>query len=248
LNASYNRTNLEEWNEFLGRGATNSGNHIFIGMPYGFVYAYDIEGIAQTWQDVYNHVPQGISPGDLIRKDLNGDGRISGDDRKADPNLQANRPTTYFALNGNVAWKGFDLSILLQGAAGRKDFWINAYNNMNFGTQRYASTWQLWEEPWSVENREGSFPRLGGAGSNRDEGTFWLDDMSFLRFKNIQLGYTIPSNLLRRIGVTNLRIVGSAENLGTITSYRGLDPEKQGDDNNLYPINKSYSIAVNLSF
>jgi hypothetical protein len=72
--------------------------------------------------------------------------------------------------------------------------------------------------------------------------------MSFLRFKNIQLGYTIPSKLLRRIVVNNLHVVGSAENLGTITSYRGLDPEKQADNNNLYPINKSYSIAINLGF
>ncbi|HSU52041.1 MAG TPA: hypothetical protein VLJ41_15650, partial [Segetibacter sp.] len=206
------------------------------------------EGIAQTWQDVYNHVPQGISPGDIIRKDLNGDGRITGDDRKAYPNLQTNRPTTSFALNLNGSWKGFDLAILLQGSAGRKDFWLNAYNNMNFGTQRYASTWDLYQNTWSPENRQGPWPRLGGPGSNRDESIFWLDNMSFLRLKNIQLGYTIPSKMLRRIGVNNLHIVGSAENLGTITSYRGLDPEKQGDNNNLYPINKSYSIAVNLSF
>lgn len=72
--------------------------------------------------------------------------------------------------------------------------------------------------------------------------------MSYLRFKNIQLGYSIPTKLLRRIGVNNLRIVGSAENIATITKYRGLDPEIDADDNNLYPINKSYSIAVNLGF
>ncbi|GEO08669.1 SusC/RagA family TonB-linked outer membrane protein [Segetibacter aerophilus] len=248
LNVSYNRSTLEKWNEFIGRGATFGNNQIFVGMPFDFVYAYETDGIAQTWQDVYNHVPQGIAPGDIMRKDLNGDGRITGDDRKAYPNLQTNRPTTSFALNLNGSWKGFDLAVLLQGSAGRKDFWLTAYNNMNFGTQRYASTWDLYQNTWSPENRLGPWPRLGGPGSNRDESIFWLDDMSFLRFKNIQLGYTVPSKMLRRIGVTNLHIVGSAENLGTLTSYRGLDPEKQGDNNNLYPINKSYSIAVNLSF
>jgi TonB-linked SusC/RagA family outer membrane protein len=248
LNTSYNRSILEKWNEFIGRGATFSGNQIFLGMPFDFVYAYEIEGIAQTWQDVYNSVPQGISPGDLIRKDLNGDGRITGDDRKAYSNLQTNRPTTFFALNANASWKGFTLALLLQGSAGRKDFWLNNYNNMNFGTQRYASTWDLWQNTWSPENRHAPWPRLGGPGSNRDESMFWLDNMSFVRFKNIQLGYTIPSKLLRRLGVTNLHVVGSAENLGTITSFRGLDPEQQADANNLYPINKSYSIAVNLSF
>jgi plasmid maintenance system killer protein len=72
--------------------------------------------------------------------------------------------------------------------------------------------------------------------------------MSFVRIKNIQLGYTVPSKLLNRMGVTKLRIVGSAENIGTLTAFRGLDPEKLGDDNNVYPINKSYSLAINLSF
>ena len=251
LNASYNATTLEKWNEFIGRGSTtgnNITNQIFLNMPFGFVYAYQDAGIAQTWQDIYNTTPQGAQPGDVLRKDLNGDGRIDGNDRKAYPNTQANRPTTYFALNGNIAWKGFDVALLLQGSAGRKDYWINAFNNMNFGTQRYASTWAHWENPWSVENRQGLWPRLGGIGGNRDETTFWLDDMSFMRFKNIQLGYTVPSKLMSRMGITNLRIVGSAENLATVSSFRGLDPEKQADDNNMYPINKSYSLSVNLSF
>lgn len=250
LNASYNATTLEKWNEFIGRGSSigRIGNQIFIDMPYGFVYSYQDQGIAQTWQDVYNATPQGAQPGDIIRKDLNGDGRITGDDRKAYENTQANRPSTYFALNGNVAWKGFDLGFLLQGSAGRKDYWINAFNNMNFGTQRYASTKQTLDNPWSLENRQGLWPRLGGIGGNREETSFWLDDMSFMRFKNIQVGYSIPAPLLKRVGVNNLRIVASAENLATVSSYRGLDPEKQADDNNMYPINKSYSLSFNLGF
>ena len=72
--------------------------------------------------------------------------------------------------------------------------------------------------------------------------------MSYLRAKNIQLGYTIPQKMLSRLGVSSLRIVGSTENVGTLTRFRGLDPEKQGDDNNVYPINKSYSLAINLNF
>jgi len=242
INASYNKTKLEKWNDFLGRGST------FIGLPYRFVYSYVDRGIAQTWQDIYNATPQGAAPGDILREDLNGDGRITADDRKAFTNRQEDRPTTFFALNGFVAYKGFDFSLLLQGATGRKDYWLNSYNNTNFSNQRYASTVQHWEDTWSVENRAANWPRLGGSGGNREATTYWLDDMSYLRFKNIQFGYTIPSKLLRKAGITNLRVVGSAENIATITSFRGLDPEKQADDNNLYPINKSYSIAINLSF
>ena len=77
LNGAYNRTTLKEWNEFLSRG------WIYLDMPYHFLYAYEDEGIAQTWEDVYSHTPQGIAPGDVIRKDLNGDGIIDGKDRKA---------------------------------------------------------------------------------------------------------------------------------------------------------------------
>jgi TonB-linked SusC/RagA family outer membrane protein len=246
LNASYNKTTLEKWSEFIGKGATSGGNNIFIGMPYNFLYSYEDRGIAQTWQDVYNATPQGAAPGDILRVDLNGDGRITGEDRKAYPNIQRSRPTTNFGFNGYAAWKGIDVAFFFQGATGRKDFWLTAFNNVNFNNQRYASTWEHWYLPWSIENREGEWPRLGGIGGNRESTTLWLDDFSYLRFKNLQIGYSIPKRLLDRIHVASLRIAGSAENLATFTSYRGLDPEKQGNGNNLYPINKSYSLSIQL--
>lgn len=246
LNASKNASVLEQWNEYLGIGAVSAGNNVFVYMPYGFLYTYEDIGIAQTWQDVYNATPQGASPGDLLRKDLNGDGRIDGNDRRAYSNIQRNRPTTNFGLNGSVAWKGFDLTFLLQGATGRKDFWVNIYNNTNFGTQRYASTWNHWTEPWSVENRDGAWPRLGGIGANRELTTFWLDDLTYLRVKNLQLGYRVPELLLSKIHLANVRIFGSAENIKTFTKFRGLDPEKAGHASDAYPLNKSYSVGINI--
>ncbi len=241
LNISYNKTKLEKWNEFLSRGYT------FLNMPYHFLYTYEDTGIAQTWQDVYNATPQGASPGDILYKDLNGDGKIDDNDKKAYPNIQRDRPTTNFAFNASVAWKGIDLTVLLQGAAGRKDYWINNYNSVNFTTQRYAATWSHWTNPWSVENRDGSWPRLGG-NNNRLESTFWLDDLSYLRFKNVQLGYTLPSKWLHKLGVSAIRIYGSAENLFTITKFRGLDPEQTGNKSDMYPLNKSYTVGINASF
>jgi TonB-linked SusC/RagA family outer membrane protein len=243
INASYNKTRLEKWNEFLNRGTT------FLNMPYHFVYTYVDKGIAQSWADVYGNTPQGIAPGDLIRTDLNGDGRITDADQKAMPNAQNDMPTTYFSFNGFASYKGFDVMVLLQGAAGRKDYWQNAFNNVNFGTTRYATTWEHWTNPWSWDNRNALWPRLGGSGNNNSANTsFWLDDLSYLRVKNIQIGYNIPGNLLKRIHVNNMRIAGSAENIATITSFRGLDPEKIGSNQNLYPINKSYSLVVQLGF
>ncbi|HMH21410.1 MAG TPA: hypothetical protein VK563_06530, partial [Puia sp.] len=147
-----------------------------------------------------------------------------------------------------AAWKGIDIGVLWTGTAGRKDFWLNAFNNVNFGTSRYAVTQQLISNPWSLENRDGIWPRIGGSGNNTAQTSFWLEDMSYLRLKNIQLGYTFPKPLFKRLGVSNFRISGSAENLLTITSFQGLDPEKAGNNNNLYPLNKSYSVAVQLGF
>lgn len=239
LNASYNATVLEKWNEFLAKGYT------FLNMPYHFLYTYEDAGIAQTWQDVYNATPQGASPGDILRKDLNGDGRIDANDKKAYTNIQRDRPTTNFAFSTYVSWKGLDLNILFQGATGRKDYWINIFNNVNFGNQRYASTWNHWNNPWNVENRQGEWPRLGG-NANREETSFWLDDLSYLRLKNIQLGYTLPNKWLTRLGIESVRIYGSAENLATLTKFRGLDPEKISNASDAYPLNKSFSLGINI--
>jgi hypothetical protein len=244
-NGSYNANYIEKWSGFLGRGATNSGNFVFPDMPYNYVYTYVDHGIAQTWQDVYDATPQGASPGDILREDLNGDGRIDANDKKAYPRISRDRPTTNYGVSVGVSWKGFDLSALLQGARGRKDHWLNIYNNVNPVTTRYAFTEEHWNNPWSAENRDAAWPRLGG-NANREETTFWLDNLNYLRMKNLQVGYKVSPDMLGRIRLTSFRIYASAENLFTITKYRGLDPEKTGGRSDAYPINKSYSIGVNI--
>jgi hypothetical protein len=112
---------------------------------------------------------------------------------------------------------------------------------------RYAFSWDQWNNPWSVENRNGAWPRLQPqvVGYNEQpQATFWLDNLSYLRFKNIQLGYTLPKTWLHKLGIDNIRIYGSAENIATLTKFRGVDPEKASEYSNVYPLNKSYSFGL----
>lgn len=241
FNAAYNRNKLEKWNELLTRG------YVFLNMPYHFLYTYENNGIAQTWQDIYNNTPQGLSPGDVIRKDLNGDGRIDGNDMKAYPNIQRDRPTTTFGITLTGAFKGFDLVALFSGSAGRKDYWITDFNNTSVNLMRYAFTWDHWNKVWSLENRDTDWTRLATS-SSRSDNSFWLYNMSYLRLKNLQLGYSIPKRLLAPMHMSNVRIYVSGENLFTITQYPGLDPEKANSSRDLYPINRSYAAGINVSF
>ncbi|MGV8096122.1 MAG: TonB-dependent receptor [Mangrovibacterium sp.] len=240
LNASYNATRLEKWNEFLNKG------NIFLEMPYYFVYAYEATGIAQTWEDIYKATPQGASPGDILLKDLNGDGQITTEDKKAYSHIQRDKPTTNYALNFNASWKGFDLTVFIQGTAGRKDFWLTYWNETNIQGQLYPSTWEHWTNPWSVDNRNGEWPRLDGSGLNQYESTFWLDDLSYVRLKNVQLGYTLPRWLVSKLKIDNVRFYLSGENLATFTKFRGVDPEKNSSVNDAYPLVKSFAFGVNI--
>lgn len=242
-NFSYNRMNLEKWGEFLDKG------NIYLNMPYHFTYYMDaLPHLAQTFQDVYNYVDQGAKPGDIIRLDTNGDGVLDANDKVAMPGALRDAPTMNFALNVKASYEGFDFAMLWQGGAGRKDIWINKFNQTILPLQSYTSTTDHIEKPWSWENRQGEWPRLGGNATNATENAYYLRNMDYFRMKNIQLGYTIPRHLTRKFYVENLRVYFSAENLLTITGYEGLDPEKPAGTGDLYPTTKTYTVGLNLSF
>lgn len=248
VNASYNQTRLESWNQYLGRGMSDeasTNNLLFIGMPYSYLYAYQSLGLAQTWNDIYKNTPQGAQPGDVIYQDINGDGRISDEDMVAYPRVQTDRPTTNFALNSTFQWRGFDLALMFQGAAGRWAFYRTVNNQSTLdGEGRQAITEQQWNNTWSVENRDGGLPRIGSAQSNKNS-TFYLENLAYLRLKNFQLGYNLPSSWLKKIKLSQLRLYFSTDNLFTITGFSGLDPEKK-DINDGYPLMRSFSFGINI--
>jgi hypothetical protein len=220
-------------------------------MPYNFVYAYQSSGIAQTWEDVYNAPIQGAAPGDILLKDLNGDGRVDHNDQVAYPNFQTQRPTTNFALRGNLSWKGFDLGFMLQGATGRKDYYNNNMTNTRITqANNQAINWNQYLNTWTVDNRAAALPRrtsgTAAAPFTANQSTFWLDDVTYLRLKNLQLGYTFNKPYMKKIGLSSVRIYGSADNLATITNYRGLDPEKVSYSNDVYPLSRLFVLGLNV--
>lgn len=242
-NVSYNRMNLEKWGEFLDKG------YIFLNMPYHFLYYMPAnKDLAQTWQDIYDYVDQGAAPGDIIRLDKNGDGNLDGNDKVANPNKLRDQPTTNFALKANAEWKGIDFSMLWQGSAGRADFWMNRFNASILSAQAATVTSEHLTNPWTWENRNGAWPRLGGNPTNATENFFHVRNMDYFRLKNIQIGYTFPRKWTTKFACSALRVYFSADNLLTITNYEGLDPEKPANSGDLYPTTKTYTVGINITF
>ncbi|MBI3217991.1 MAG: TonB-dependent receptor [Bacteroidetes bacterium] len=231
------------------------------GFPIGSFYLYEMEGIFQNNTDIFTHAYQGtgIQPGDVKFKDQNEDGLIDGRDRT---HVGSPIPTLTAGLNVNLNYKNWDMSIFFQGAYGQKIFSVlnrdieGFYRPFNV-TQRY------FENHWTGPGTSNQFPRASwdASGNNTRYSTRFLEDGSYTRLKNVQIGYTLPKNALTKYGFSAARIYISGVNLLTITNYQGLDPEMtvsnnaagQGDgsaglDWGTYPAARSYNIGVNLTF
>lgn len=182
--------------------------------------------------------------GDLLYRDTNGDGVINDDDRVAVGNGTAPRIT--YGLNLGFDYKGFDFSMLLQGNAGNKVVWTDNYftPNVRWG---YQVNQDVANGRWTEGKTDAQYPRMLPYTDTRNSrnSDFWLQDKSFLRVKNIQLGYTLPNSVSERFTVQNLRVFGSLENYWTLTNYMGLDPEVSGTN---YPTMKQAVFGVSLTF
>ncbi len=251
LNMAVNKNKLLEWNEFLSKGFTYLNLPTILLQPRGHRYCPKLGRHCQcTLPGAVFLAGRRALPG------INGDGQVNDEDRVAQPKFNRDQPVGTYGLNLFGNWRGFDVSILWQGARGRKDYWLEPFNQVNIPSARNAFQDFLWNDTWTLDNRTASLPRLltGSGGNNQAESTFWLDDFSYIRLKNVQFGYNIPTKYVGRIGVSKLRIYATAENLLTFTKYRGVDPEKStsvsGADNNddPFPLLKSYSFGINLSF
>ena len=186
-------------------------------------------------------------PGDFKWADLNGDGKIDANDRTfiGDPT-----PTWSFGFTINAAWKGLDLVLFCQGVAGNDVF--NGLRRLDMPSANWTTD-ALGR--WHGINTSSDYPRLVLGDPNKNfsnPSTFFLTDGSYLRVKTIQLGYTLPKDLIKKFGMQSLRIYISTNNPLTFTKYKGYDPEIGGSsfgiDRGVYPQAKSFMAGLSVTF
>ena len=239
------------------------------GHPIGAFYGYVTDGVFQNWDEVYNHAeqnqdPEGrrsyaasqgfTAPGDIRYKDLNGDGEITEQDQTYIGNPT---PDFTYGFNLDVEYKGVSLSAFLQGTYGNDLFAAYKYYTVfNPAFNMGESTKNRWTGPGTSTQ----MPRLNVSDPNQNSriSDYYVEDGSYLRLKNIRLGYSLPSDLLDRLGtgLTRARAYVSAENLVTITGYDGYTPEigvnnntlDRGIDRATYPQPRVFTVGVSLGF
>ena len=259
-NASYLHNELKNLGNdtgFLNYGInqfSDGGTRAENGQPFPFFYGYKTAGVFQNTAEVNAYVnsegnliqPNAI-PGDLRFVDMNGDGQITSDDRT---NIGNGTPDWTFGLNLGAEYKGFDFNLFLQGVAGVDVFDATYRQDMVSGN--YPS-WML--DRWSGEGTSNRVPRLAlGDSKNWVCSDLYVQDGSYLRLKNISLGYTLPRSLTQKVKISRLRMYVMAENLFTWTKYWGYDPEigsgstSLGVDYGVYPQARTWTVGFNLSF
>ena len=254
-NASYLSNKLKNLGNdtgFLNYGISqfsDGGTRAENGQPFPFFYGYKTAGVLQNKAeaDAYN-AKYGTSsnPGDLIFVDMNGDSKITSDDRTK---IGKPTPDWSYGLNLNADWKGFDLNVFFQGVYGADVF--DATWRQDIASGNYP-TWVL--QRWTGEGTSNSLPLLKlGDSKNWVCSDIYVQDGSYLRLKNISLGYTLPRNITKKVNIERFRVYVRAENLFTWTKYWGFDPEigtsstSMGVDYGVYPQARIFTVGCDLS-
>jgi TonB-linked SusC/RagA family outer membrane protein len=244
--------------DFIAGGATFQSmgpvTRIQVGQPYNSFYGYQTDGIFQSWAEVNANVNStgGLiqpkaAPGDWKWVDTDGDGTVTEKDKQF---LGSSIPKYTFGLTLNAAYKGFDIMIFGQGAAGNKIF--QGLRRLDIEYSNYQSTAM---SRWTGEGTSNDYPRLTANDANGNFGSmsnFYLEKGDYFRLKQVQLGYTINSELLKKIDISRLRVYVQSENLFTFTGYTGYDPEIGGGvygiDKGFYPQARSFIAGLQLQF
>lgn len=265
FNLSDSRTFVTEY-----PNASNSLNTYYVGQEIGEIWGYVTEGLARTDEEMAAHLEKvdqsrlegtgGWGAGDIMYKDVDGNGQIdtgesqvgnSGDWVK----IGNNTPRFRFGLNIGGEYKGLDFSIFFQGV-GKRDYWLEGMGFWGQAGDLWSST--AYEAHWDFFRPEGDplganvdayYPRPRFTnGQNRQRQSRYLQDASYIRLKNVQVGYTLPQHITRKAAIEKLRIFFSADNIWTGTSLcENYDPEALSN-NLIYPLSFTLSCGINLTF
>lgn len=260
-NFSYNKNEILDLgggdpNKYLD--ATNGySQRNKVGEAMNSYYIYRADGFfnSQEEADAYtakygNPFGKTFKAGDLRYVDTYKDGKLTADDREY---CGSSDPKIIYGFNINAGWKGIDLSLMFNGAAGVKRLFdgYEVYGNFS-GDAAHPAT--IWRDAWTPDNHDASMPRIfydtNSASSSRSvQSDFWLQDTSYLRLKNLQLGYTLPKGWLNSVGVENIRIYYSVENLLTFDKMKiNIDPESTSQRLSSYPLLRTHAFGVNVTF
>ncbi len=260
LNTTYLKNEVlktPEGVEFLPGASFGVGGNIATrfqeGYAIGYFIGYETDGVYQTQAEIDNSpvVQDGAKPGDLKFVDQNGDGKISFNDDSDQKELGSAIPTFTFGYNVNVSYQGFDFSANLYSAIGQEI--IRNYERQ----QPYANQLTYNIDRWTGPESTNENPRLTtDLNRNTIFSDYYVEKGSFLRFKNIQLGYTLPKRMLSKLKIQSTRIYIAANNLLTLTNYQGFDPDlgsfggalAAGIDYGFYPQARTFMTGLAIKF
>ncbi|WP_145710288.1 SusC/RagA family TonB-linked outer membrane protein [Chitinophaga japonensis] len=230
-----------------------------VGQPLYSYYLVRTNGIFQTQEEIDNYrskdgalIQPDAQPGDIRFVDKNGDGIISNDDREF---VGSAYPDFTYGITFNASYKGFDLNLFAQGVQGNKLFNALKFTNMNASVGTNFNMLKDVLNAWTPENPNSDIPRITADDANGNYATssdWYIENGSYLRIKNLTLGYTLPAELTKRAGLSALRVYVTANNLYTFTGYKGFDPEvgmdEYGIDKGRYPQARSILLGLNVNF
>ncbi|MFV0268896.1 MAG: SusC/RagA family TonB-linked outer membrane protein [Draconibacterium sp.] len=231
----------------------NSPDQLYLireGYSYRSLYGYKAIGIYQSDEEAAEHMyANGYTPkaGNIKIEDVYQDGKLDYRDYQ---NLGNTIPKFTYGLTSQFSFKGFDLNILLQGIADVNAFTRGYQTSMTSNVGVISTTWR---DAWTLENNDSKVPSLKFDNSwDNSNNSYWVYDISFLKLKNIQLGYSIPESLATRFGLQKIYFYANAQNVFTLVNkdYEGFDPERSTFDNgyDMYPVPRIFSLGINLNF